>query len=101
MGKRGGLKSFAVAVGLMIMIVVEAYAPKRLAAAAEALASAFVTNPLPLSAFGPDRLDRNRFFFRVGLRRMFTGSALLPARRGATLGFLSFFTSPPFPSPPA
>jgi predicted N-acetyltransferase YhbS len=84
----------------MIMVVVEAYSPKRLDAAVEALASAFVTNPLHLSAFGPDRLDRNRFFFRVGLRRMFTGSAFVALDGGAIVGYVHFNTSPLCLPPP-
>lgn len=32
------------------------------------LADAFVTNPLPVAAFGTGRLDQNRSFFDMGLR---------------------------------
>ena len=82
------------------MIVVEAYSPKRLDPSIEALAAAFVTNPLHISAFGPDRLDRTRFFFRVGLRHMFTGSAFVALDGGEIVGYVHFNTSPLCLPPP-
>ena len=82
------------------MVVVEPYSPKRLDAAVEVLATAFVTSPLPLSAFGPGRLDRSRFFFRTGLRHMFTGPAFVALDGGEIVGYVHFITSPQCLPPP-
>ena len=76
------------------MITVEKYSPKHLDATVAALAAAFVTNPLHLSAFGPDRLDRNRFFFREGLRHMFTGPAFIALDGGEVVGYVHYNASP-------
>lgn len=82
------------------MIVVEPYSPKHLDSAVEVLAAAFVTSPLPVSAFGPDRLDRNRFFFRTGLRHMFTGPAFIALDGKEIVGYVHFNTSPLCLPPP-
>jgi GNAT superfamily N-acetyltransferase len=82
------------------MIVVEPYSPKHLDAAINALAAAFVTSPLPLSAFGPDRLDRTRLFFRVGMRHMFTGPAFVALDGEEIVGYVHFNTSPLCLPPP-
>lgn len=58
------------------------------------LASAFVTNPLHISAFGTGRLDQNRLFFRIGLRHMFFGSAFVALVDGSVAGYLHFNPSP-------
>jgi GNAT superfamily N-acetyltransferase len=70
------------------------YSPDRLEDCVAVLAEAFATNPLHRSAFGPERLDLNRMFFRIGLRRMFVGHSYM-AVRGATLcGYVHFNPSP-------
>ena len=51
-------------------IRIEPFRPDMTAEASRALASAFVTNPLHVAAFGPDRLSRNEAFFRTGLAAM-------------------------------
>jgi len=58
------------------------------------LADAFVTNPLHLSAFGSGRLDQNRRFFRIGLRRMFIGASFVALADGAVAGYVHFNASP-------
>jgi predicted N-acetyltransferase YhbS len=84
----------------MIMVAVEPYSPKHFDRTIEALAAAFVTNPLHISAFGPERLDRSRFFFRVGLRHMFTGSAFVALDGGEIVGYMHFNPSPQCLPPP-
>ena len=54
------------------------------------LAEAFASNPLHRSAFGPERFDRNRIFFRIGLRRMFVGESFVAVRDGAVCGYVHF-----------
>src|SRR5438874_253717 len=67
-------------------IVVEKYSAQALAAVATVLADAFVTSPLHVSAFGPNRLEQNRVFFRIGLRHMFVGAAYVASVNGASRG---------------
>jgi len=58
------------------------------------LADAFVTNPLHIAAFGPDRYDRSRLFFRIGLEHMFTGSAFVAVDEEKICGYVHFNASP-------
>lgn len=58
------------------------------------LADAFVSNPLHLAAFGRGRMDQNRLFFRIGLRQMFLGHALVAIGDGAIAGYVHFRESP-------
>ena len=58
------------------------------------LAEAFVTNPLHISAFGPQRIDQNRSFFRIGLRHMFTGQSFLALVDDHVCGYVHFNASP-------
>jgi len=58
------------------------------------LAEAFVANPLHISAFGPQRIDQNRSFFRIGLRHMFTGQAFVALADDKVRGYIHFNASP-------
>ena len=58
------------------------------------LAEAFVANPLHISAFGPQRIDQNRSFFRIGLRHMFTGQAFVALVDDHVRGYIHFNASP-------
>lgn len=68
------------------------YSADRLDECVSLLAEAFVTSPLHRCAFGPERLDRNRTFFRIGLRNMFVGQSFvaLEADNGAMCGYIHF-----------
>ena len=66
------------------------YSGDRLEECVSVLSNAFVTNPLHLSAFGNDRLDQNRLFFRIGLRHMFNGQAFVALVDGAVAGYVHF-----------
>ncbi|HEX6176406.1 MAG TPA: GNAT family N-acetyltransferase [Candidatus Binatia bacterium] len=54
------------------------------------LADAFVSSPLHLSAFGNDRINQNRLFFRLALRNMFFGRAFVALDDGALCGYVHF-----------
>jgi GNAT superfamily N-acetyltransferase len=54
------------------------------------LADAFVSSPLHLSAFGNERIDQNRLFFRLALRNMFCGRAFVALDDGALCGYVHF-----------
>lgn len=58
------------------------------------LANAFVTSPLHVSAFGPQRMDQNRLFFRIGLRHMFTGQSYVVLSDGEICGYAHFNPAP-------
>lgn len=73
---------------------VKKYSADRLDECVSMLAQAFVTNPLHLSAFGAGRLDQNRRFFRIGLRRMFRGTAFVALNDGAVCGYAHFNAAP-------
>lgn len=73
---------------------VKRYSADSLDACVSVLADAFVDNPLHLSAFGKDRLDQNRRFFRIGLRHMFGGPAYVALADGAMCGYVHFNASP-------
>jgi predicted N-acetyltransferase YhbS len=75
-------------------IIVEKYSPDQLDATVSVLASAFVSNPLHISAFGPQRIDQNRLFFRIGLRHMFLGKAFVARMDGAVRGYVHFNAFP-------
>jgi ribosomal protein S18 acetylase RimI-like enzyme len=75
-------------------IVVKKYSADRLDECVSVLAHAFVTNPLHLSAFGAERLDQNRLFFRIGLRHMFIGSSFVGLIDGAVAGYVHFNAAP-------
>ncbi len=77
-----------------MQIVIEKYSPARLEPTVSLLANAFVTNPLHVSAFGADRLDQNRLFFRIGLRHMFNGRAFTALVNGEIKGYVHFNVSP-------
>ena len=81
-------------------IVVEKYFAQALAAVVTVLADAFVTSPLHVSAFGPNRLEQNRVFFRIGLRHMFVGAAYVASVNGEVLGYTHFKESPYCLPPP-
>lgn len=81
-------------------IEVERYSSDQIDATVTVLADAFVTNPLHVSAFGPDRLDQNRLFFRIGLRHMFVGQSFVALSDGEVRGYVHFKTSPYCLPPP-
>ncbi len=71
-------------------LVVKKFSADRLEECVSLLADAFVTNPLHLRAFGPGRIDQNRLFFRIGLRRMFIGEAFMALEDKAVRGYVHF-----------
>lgn len=75
-------------------LVVKEYAPAFREECVALLADAFVANPLHLAAFGSGRIDRNRLFFRIGLRQMFSGTAFIALLDGAVAGYVHFNASP-------
>lgn len=77
-----------------ITVTIEKYSAERLDTTVSMLAEAFVTNPLHISAFGPQRIDQNRSFFRIGLRHMFTGHAFLALVDDQVRGYAHFNSSP-------
>lgn len=77
-----------------VMIVVEKYSPVDLEPTVAVLAGAFVTDPLHVAAFGRDRLEQNRLFFRIGLRHLFNGHAFVARVNGDIQGYVHFNTAP-------
>lgn len=77
-----------------MVIVVEKYSAEKLDATVSVLASAFVSNPLHISAFGAQRIDQNRLFFRIGLRHMFMGQAFVALVDGEVRGYVHFNAFP-------
>lgn len=71
-------------------LVLKKFSPDRLEECVAVLADAFVTNPLHVSAFGAGRMDQNRLFFRIGLRRMFVGEALVALDQEVVRGYVHF-----------
>jgi hypothetical protein len=80
--------------GVAVAVVVKKYSAERLDDCVALLAEAFATNPLHLSAFGPERMDQNRTFFRIGLRRMFVGQSFVALRGERVCGYVHFNPSP-------
>ncbi|HXV79761.1 MAG TPA: GNAT family N-acetyltransferase [Candidatus Binatia bacterium] len=70
------------------------YSAERLDTIVSILADAFVSNPLHISAFGPERIDQNRLFFRIGLRHMFKGEAFVALVDDQVRGYIHFNPSP-------
>ena len=81
-------------------IVIAKYNAKELESVLSVLANAFITSPLHVSAFGPQRMDYNRLFFRIGLRDMFHGEAFVASVNGAVCGYAHFNASPYCLPPP-
>ncbi|HWP24379.1 MAG TPA: GNAT family N-acetyltransferase, partial [Candidatus Binatia bacterium] len=75
-------------------IVVKKYSSLDLEPTVAVLASAFVASPLHIAAFGHDRFDRNRLFFRTGLRHMFNGHAFVALTSDQIQGYIHFSRSP-------
>jgi ribosomal protein S18 acetylase RimI-like enzyme len=75
-------------------VVLRKYSPGDLEPTVAILASAFVTSPLHVAVFGPDRLEQNRLFFRIGLRHMFSGRAFVALVNGEIRGYIHFNRSP-------
>jgi GNAT superfamily N-acetyltransferase len=75
-------------------ITIEKYSSALLDSTVSVLADAFVTNPLHVSAFGLDRMDQNRLFFRIGLRHMFIGQAFVAKLDGRPCGYVHFNPAP-------
>jgi GNAT superfamily N-acetyltransferase len=75
-------------------VVIEKYSAGRLDSTVSVLADAFVSNPLHVSAFGPQRVDQNRRFFRIGLRHMFIGQAFVALVDDQVCGYIHFNASP-------
>jgi len=80
-------------------IVVEKYSARALEPVVTILADAFVANPLHVSAFGPHQIDQNRSLFRLGLRQMSGGEAVVALVNGEICGY-AHFSSPPDCLPP-
>ena len=77
-----------------MQLAIEKYSSERLDSAVSVLADSFVTNPLHISAFGAERMDQNRLFFRIGLRHMFMGQAFVALADGQVVGYVHFNASP-------
>ena len=75
-------------------LVIEKYSSRHLDSAVAVLAEAFVSNPLHVSAFGPQRIEQNRSFFRIGLRHMFLGQSFVALMDGEIRGYVHFNSSP-------
>jgi GNAT superfamily N-acetyltransferase len=75
-------------------ITIEKYSSALLDSTVSVLADAFVTNPLHVSAFGPNRMDQNRLFFRIGLRHMFIGQGFVAKLDGRPCGYVHFNPAP-------
>jgi GNAT superfamily N-acetyltransferase len=80
--------------------VIEKYSSGHLDSAVAVLAEAFVSNPLHVSAFGPQRIEQNRSFFRIGLRHMFLGQSFVALVDGDIRGYVHFNSSPYCLPPP-
>ena len=78
----------------LMNVAVENYRNQDLDRVQSILAAAFVTSPLHVAAFGAERLDQNRLFFRIGLRNMFTGQARVALVNGEISGYVHFNESP-------
>ena len=72
---------------------IERFDPAETGPAVGMLARAFVTNPLHVAAFGPDRLDRNEAMFRMGLSVM-KGEKWVAADDTGMLGFIHWVAYP-------
>lgn len=77
-----------------VTIVIEGYSADRLESTVSVLANAFSTNPLHVAAFGPQRIDQNQLFFRIGLENMFAGQAFVALLDSAVCGYVHFNPSP-------
>ena len=77
-----------------ITLTIHKYSAERLDTTVSMLAKVFVTNPLHISTFGPQRIDQNRLFFRIGLRHMFTGQAFVALVDDQVRGYIHFNPSP-------
>jgi GNAT superfamily N-acetyltransferase len=71
-------------------LVLRKYSPADVDDCVSLLADAFVSSPLHVSAFGNDRIDQNRRFFRLALRNMFHGQAFVALVDGAICGYVHF-----------
>jgi len=76
------------------VVVIKKYSADRLDDCVKALANAFVTSPLHISAFGAGRMDQSRLFFRIGLRHMFIGHAFVALVDNAVGGYLHYNAAP-------
>jgi GNAT superfamily N-acetyltransferase len=81
-------------------LIVEKYSAKRMDATVSLLADAFVTNPLHISAFGPQRIDQNQLFFRIALQHMFNAHTFVALVDGEVRGYMHFAASPACVPPP-
>ena len=79
---------------MRMSITIEKYSSALLDSTVSILADSFVTNPLHVSAFGLDRMDQNRLFFRIGLRHMFIGQAFVAKLDGRPCGYIHFNPAP-------
>ena len=81
-------------------MLIQKYSSALIEPAVTLLTDAFVTNPLHTSCFGPAALEQNRLFFRIGLRHMFTGNALVAVVDGQIRGYIHFKPFPQCLPPP-
>jgi predicted N-acetyltransferase YhbS len=77
----------------MANIQIEPLRPEMLSEAANVLASAFVTNPLHVAAFGAGALAKSEAFFRTGLTVM-KGVKLVAVSNSRILGVIHWVESP-------
>lgn len=75
-------------------MLIQKYSSDLIEPAVTLLADAFITNPLHTSCFGAAALERNRLFFRIGLRHMFTGNAVVAIADGQIHGYIHFKAFP-------
>ena len=81
-------------------IAVRQYLPTDFESAVVVLGDAFVTDPLHVAAFGSQRLDQNRLFFRIGLEHLFTSHAYVALAGDELQGYVHFARSPACLPPP-
>jgi ribosomal protein S18 acetylase RimI-like enzyme len=77
-----------------LKVAIKEYSAAHLESTVAVLAAAFVSNPLHMAAFGPQRLDQNRTFFRIGLRHMFIGKSFVALVDDAVCAYVHFKPSP-------
>jgi ribosomal protein S18 acetylase RimI-like enzyme len=83
-----------------LSLIIEKYSPERLESTVSVLADAFLGNPLHVAAFGSQRMDQNRMFFRIGLQHMFTAHSFVAVEDGKVRGYMHFAASPSCLPPP-
>lgn len=73
-----------------MVVSLKRYSPVYLEDCISILGEAFVTNPLHQCAFGADRMDQTRLFFRIGIRHMFVGQSFVALDDEKVCGYVHF-----------